>query len=491
MSGRSSIFRPALARHLAAWRRDEAAAVSVLVVLAFPVVIAGLALATETGYWLSEQRRVQNVADAAAFSVGINAARRGFDCAALQHDAAAWQSLEDTARRVATESGLPPDRTAITISCPQGDQLRVQIDRSLPLFLLGALAPRPGSAADAQPGLSVSPRGSSTVSLVSSNAVGGPGNGDGGPELVCLHALATRGTGLETGGRTEIDAPECRIQVDSDSDDSIEFDGDTDIRAACITTRGEADVPNSVERDLNLGPPGTDCAVIRENTETEPLAPALANLQPLLGLDDLPDDPLSRRESDGEPITPTRTHSSGLAVRRFRRGLDLDRGTYVFTPGLYVIDGGDFEIANNATMIVQDGAAFILINGAELQFHRNADLRFGTGLGPGPWAGLVLFSQPRQGDDDDDDDDDLLEAGFSSTDLDGIVFLPGYEVDIDGRGSLGRGCYIFVAERFDFGGRSEMEIDCTDEDRLRLCAQLGTCGDTAGTDDDTGVVIVQ
>jgi hypothetical protein len=479
-------------RSLGGWRRDEAGAVSVIFVLALPLVIAGLALSAQVGFWLSEQRRVQTVTDAAAYSVGIAAARFGLGCEALREEVETWAALQDTALRVATESGLPAAQLSITLTCPAADELGVEIARALPRLLLGALMPGDGTGTG--PALTPQPAAASVIALTTGGDTGGSGAGDGGPELVCLHALARRGEGLETGGRTEIIAPECRIQVDSDSDEAIEFGGNTTIEVACITTRGEVEVPANVRGRLTLGPEGSACETIRQRTETEPLPPKLADLPRIEGLEDLPDDPLGRRETD---VTPTRPHASGLALRRFRGGLELERGAYTFAPGLYVIDGGSFEVTNRVTMTVEDGAGFILINGAELELDKNADLRFGTGLGPGPWEGLVVFSQPPMGrddDGDDDDDDGLAWAEFSSTALDGIVFLPGYEVEVGGQGSLGRGCYVFVAERFEFGGRSEMDITCDEEDRLRLCERLGlgACGTTSGPDDDvTGVVIVR
>lgn len=491
-------FRLAKAPRLTAFRRDDAGAVSVFFILAFPLVIAGFALSTEVGFWMSEQRRVQNVSDAAAFSVGINAAHRGFDCAELSEDADAWQSLEDTARRVATESGLPPDATDITISCPQADQISVQIERALPVFLLRALMPLNGDAAASH--ISASPRGLTVIALTPSDETGGTGSGDGGPELVCIHALNPDGRALIVGEETEIDAPECRIQVDSDNNNSIVLGDEAEVDAACITTRGRVREGDEVE--LDLGPPGSECEDIRERTDPEPLPPRLENFQTLAGLGDLPDDGLGNWRQFGNTveISTTRQHpGSNLAVRRFS-DLTLGQGWsrwdrhYIFEPGLYVIEGG-LQIRDGVRVTLEDGAAFVLLDGASIDIHHETRVDFGTGLAedqcdpaPCPWAGLVLFAMGEGGSNGWQD--------FHANQLDAVVYLPGYSLRTarweDAR--LGRGCFAILADRFEFRNETEVDITCDEEDRLRLCAQLGfeSCGTTAGpNDDDTGVVIIR
>jgi hypothetical protein len=498
MALRLRISRPIVAAQLARCARDEAGAVSVFYVLSFPLVIAGLAFATETGYWLSEQRRAQNVADAAAYSVGINAAQRGFDCFELRDDSDAWQALEATARRIATESGLEPDRTSVTVSCPQENQVGVEIDRSIRLYLLSALA---FIDDDSSAGLSVRPRARAVVELAPAEDVDGVSNGDGGPELVCIHALNRQGRGLLVREETEIRVPGCRIQVDSGANNSIDLRDESVVEAACVTTRGRVRLGEEVDLD-DLGPAGSECETIRERTEPEPLPPRLANLQTLEGLDDLPNDRLRGSEANGRNsfVSPTRQHAgSNLDVRRFQ---DLTLGerwdswgqSWTFAPGLYVVEG-NLRIEAGVRVTLEDGAAFVLLNGASIDIHQEARVDFGTGIGPDqcdpapcPWEGLVLFSMGDGGNSGWQD--------FHADRLDGVVFLPDHSLRTArwDDGSLGEGCFAILADRFDLRQETEVEISCGEEERLRLCRQLGfeTCGDSADdSDSGTRVVIVE
>jgi len=498
MTLRLRISSPILAAQLAKCARDEAGAVAVFYVLTFPLVIAGLAFATETGYWLSEQRRVQNVADAAAYSVGINAAQRGFDCFELRNDGDAWQDLEETARRIANESGLPQNRTSVTVSCRQENQVSVEMDRSIPLFLLSALA---FIDDDSSTGLSIRPQARAVVELAPGDQAGGAGNGDGGPELVCIHALTRQGRGLMVREETEIRVPGCRIQVDSGANNSFDLRDESVVEAACVTTRGRVRLGEEVDLD-DLGPAGSGCENIRERTEPEPLPPRLANLQTLEGIDDLPNDRLRGSEAKGRNsfVSPTRQHAgSNLAVRRFQnltlgKRWDSWGQRWTFSPGLYVVEG-NLTIRAGVRVTLEDGAAFVLLNGASIDIHQEARVDFGTGIGPDqcdpapcPWEGLVLFSMGDSGDSGWQD--------FHANRLDGVVFLPDHSLRTArwDDGSLGEGCFAILANRFDLRQETEVEISCGEEERLRLCRQLGfeTCGDSADdSDSGTRVVIVE
>lgn len=463
------------------WASDQSGAVAIVFSLSVPVILGGFALAAETGYWLSEQRRIQNITDVAGYSVGIDAAERGVDCNALQADPEAWSDLEETAWRVAEASGLNRADGSITLSCPQANQIGIDVNRTLPTLLVAAVVRLTSADGAAPPQFTINPSAAAIVELVADVIPGGTGVGGGGPELLCIHATAPSGTGIEVSGTGGFVAPACRVQADSDSVGAITLRGNITFDVACATTRGTHRLIGRA-MTVDLGPAGSECAEFRDNTETAPLAPTLANLPVLDNLDAVPVAPLVRNETQ---IEATYTHSSGLLMRRFQ-GLELKNGTFTFAPGLYIIDGNTFEVANNATLIAPDGVGFLLINGAQVEFGQQAVTRFGNGLGEGPLQGLVIFSFPTAANNPT-----LTTAEFTAETLDGIIFLPGYGLELRGGTALGEGCFVLVAETVDLVGNTALSLNCDAERQRRLCGLLGTCGDGGGENNDAGVVIVE
>ena len=60
-----------LTASLARFRDDRRGSIIILAALLFPIVIGGLGLWIETGYWYHMQRRVQHIADVSAHAAGV------------------------------------------------------------------------------------------------------------------------------------------------------------------------------------------------------------------------------------------------------------------------------------------------------------------------------------------------------------------------------------------------------------------------------------
>jgi Flp pilus assembly protein TadG len=474
---------------LSRWLGDQTGSVTTVFAISMPVLIGGFALSAETGYWVSEQRRMQNITDSVAAAVWLDAAQRGYDCFALRDDAAAWDSANATAWRIVGASGLGPDQMSLALTCAASDQIAIDVERDLPTFFVGLLSGMMSNTGGTAPALTISPGAAATVQLASNALPNGSGPGGGGAEIVCIHALARSGTGIEIAGTGGIVAPDCRVQADSrDSRDAILINGNSDYDVACSTTLGMHRV-NGGSGNIDLGRAGTDCASFRNNTETEPLAPNLANLTQLTE-SEIRAISRDNHSSNERNITPTSGQTlRGMPVRRFTDDVELKSGNYTFAPGLYIFDGDDFEIGSNATVDVPDGVGFLLVNGAEIDFHQNATITFGNGLSSGPWEGLAVFSMRL----DDDDDDDLYEAELTAQRLNGIVYLPGYELEMTGGRRELEGCYALISERIEINGNAAFNLTCDGDGRERICNNLGyaNCGDGPGNDDTAGIIFIR
>ena len=86
---------------------DNSGAAAVVMALTLPVVLGGMGLGTEVGYWYFNQRKVQNAADMAAYAgaVELRAGR-------------SRSSIDTAATDAAEETGYAADRGTIVLNTP-------------------------------------------------------------------------------------------------------------------------------------------------------------------------------------------------------------------------------------------------------------------------------------------------------------------------------------------------------------------------------------
>ncbi len=166
-------------------------------------------------------------------------------------------------------------------------------------------------------------------------------------------------------------------------------------------------------------------------------------------------------------VTPVESHSSGMASIRFCNGLSL-RGNVTLNPGLYLIEGGDFQINSNAE-IEGDGVIFFLADGVEMVFNGTADLEL-SAPSSGDYAGMLIFgsraattmSHRINGD-----------AGVT---LDGAIYTPSSHLDFIGNTATSAvSCTQIIGDTIEFSGNGAIGI---------------TCQNTAGDDAHTGSNVV-
>ena len=87
--------------------RDNSGAAAVVMALTLPVVVGGMGLGTEVGYWYFNQRKVQNAADMAAYAGAVEL-RAG----------SSRESIETAAASAAEEIGYKADIGTIVLNTP-------------------------------------------------------------------------------------------------------------------------------------------------------------------------------------------------------------------------------------------------------------------------------------------------------------------------------------------------------------------------------------
>ena len=406
---------PSRSRSLLRFAAGDHGATAVVLAVAFPVLIGGMALGAEVGYWFLGQRELQAAADVAAHAAGVKK-RSGGDADAMR----------TAAVDVASSSGFEAATDTLELYAPpqsgayagDSDSVEVLLTRQQPRYFTLIYETGP-------------------VSL-DARAVAEVQNGS----TACLLALSSSAGGAVTvSGSTQVDFQGCDVASNSLAPDAFLMNsGASVLTTGCINTVGGT----VTTAGLTL----TDCS--QPNEGAPPAADPYA---------DVPEPELTGTCQSGNvgsnnsptTVSPTESHASGATAMRFCSGLSVS-GDVTFEPGLYIVEGGDFRANANASLS-GDGVTFFLGDGVNTHFNGTADINFSAPTS-GPYSGLLLFGSRTA----------TIAShtmnGTASSALDGAVYAPASHLDFSGNFSWNGGCTQLVASTVHFTGNSELEVNC-------------------------------
>lgn len=411
------------------FRRDTTGGVAAIVTIVSPVLVGGMGLGGEAGYWYLTQREVQNAADVAAHAAAIRK---------LQGDPQA--SYESMADYIVQQAQVSLASSTIAVNSPPqqgtlagvGAAVEVTVTESLPRMFTAIYTTDP--------------------KIVSGRAVafadgGGPG---------CIIALSPVVQGaISVGGSADINLDGCDMVSNAEG---ISFDMNgvgSSVNARCVQTVGVAVTTNSLT---------TECARLREHSP--PAADPYANVP----------EPVASGTCQGAnvgqnnqttTVTAFEVDASGMNSMRFCNGLNV-RGDVTFAPGIYFIEGGEFRFNSNAA-IFGSGVIFYLADGVEITFNGTADMDISAPT-TGPYAGILFFgsrsattmSHTINGD-----------AGVI---VDGAIYAPASHIDLIGNAATSTvSCTQVIGDSIAFSGNGSIGIECSN---------------TAGNDGHTGIQVV-
>lgn len=406
----------ALPHRTADFLRDQRGAAAILLAIAFPVLVGGLALGAEAGYWFLTQRQLQQAADLGAHAAAV-IKRSGGDA----------DQMREAAVTVASGSGFNATTDALTVYSPpesgayeaNADGVEVRVSREQKRYFTLIYAKEPV------------PIGARGVALVSGGAT------------ACLLALSGSAPGaVAVSGSASVTFEGCDVASNSNASDSFLMSGgNATLTSGCVNTVGGA----STTAGLTL----TNCPAVRED------APAAAD--PYADIAEPEITGTCQNGSVGSPnsttmLDPTEDHPSGVKSMRFCSGLSIS-GTVTLEPGLYIVEGGDFRINSNA-QVFGAGVTFYLADGVETTFNGSAALDLSAPTA-GPYAGMLIFGS-RSGSG-------LQHKvnGTAASELEGAIYTPASHVDFTGNFSGGTsGCTQLVASTILFSGNSSLRVDC-------------------------------
>ncbi|WP_315922244.1 TadE/TadG family type IV pilus assembly protein [Mesorhizobium sp. SP-1A] len=403
---------------------SEQGATAVIFAIMMPVIIGGLALGAETGYWFMIKNTLQNAADVSAHSVGVRM-RQGDQLA----------DLRQAATRIAVSSGFHPDLGELQVNIPPltGDY---RGSREHAEVVLTERYERLFSAIFSKTPVEISTRAVVTIK--------------GGTPL-CVLALSGDGrNAFQVAPLVDVTLEGCGAASNSSSNSSISsvlYSGR--LFAKCVQTSGGFYMINV------LG--FTACGA--NLTAAAPVSDPYRNFDEIDSTN-LPcsNPPSSKQNGEAERSTG-RIVIDGTPVMRFCADVEI-KGRYNFAPGIYVIDGGNFRIAPGATVTGEEVSFFIRRGGA---VNISAAIVILSAPTSGPHRG-VLFSNNRN-------DNEVAHriSLMNGSVLSGVIYLPTSSLTFSG----GRNshCLQIVASTIQFTGSTWANANCANGSRSLMAGQ--------------------
>jgi len=374
---------------------------SIMFAITAPIVVGGIGLGVDTGYWYFKARELQTAADTAAFSATVEKRRGGND---LQVQAVALAE--------AREQGFDPDTGSIKVNSPP--QTGVFRDNRAVEVLLSTTVPRLFTGMFMEADVAITARGVGHFD-------------DAG--TACILALAPEAPkALSLSGNSVTMLNKCNMMSNSLADDSVSVTGSSQVTAPCIISAGGVVEGGSI----NL----TECA--------EPLTQAPPANDPYAAIQQPPVSGPCRAFPNG-------TGAASVTPGRYCNGGNL-KGTITFAPGVYVVDGGSLRI-NATAVLVGSGVTFFFTNNATLDINGSATLTLSAPVS-GPYKGMLFWG------DNKNSTAVIKLNGNASSSFTGVIYFPTADTEFLGNFSGTNGCLRLAARRVTFTGSMAMNSDC-------------------------------
>ncbi|MFZ3581685.1 pilus assembly protein TadG-related protein [Loktanella sp. DJP18] len=395
---------------------DTRGAVAVMAALAFPVLVGGMALGTEAGYWYLSQRKLQQASDLAAYAaaVQLRSGRGRPDMVAAASDMAVASNFRlgnDT-----MDLNHPPTSGSRTADAKA---VEVVLNRQQVRFFTLIY--------DTDP-VAISARAVAEIR----------GGGD-----ACLLTLDPTTSGAITvSGSSEIIFQGCDVATNSNAQDAFLMSGGkVELTAGCVHSVGGVSATSGLTQTSCTG----------ANTESPVIRDPYADLAEPLNVGTCVPGSVGSNNAT-TTVTPTETHPLGMPLRRYCAGLNIS-GNVTFGAGLYIVDGGTLQI-NASTDVSGNGVTFFLTNGATLAINGGATLNL-SAPESGPLAGLLFYAARGSVG--------VKHSinGTAGSTLNGAVYFPTSDLDYSGNFSGTYGCTQIVTRRVTFTGNSSLNVDCS------------------------------
>jgi hypothetical protein len=415
-------------------RRDEKGAAAVAMAIVSPILIGGMALGAETGYWYFTQRKLQHAADVAAHAAGVRK-RVGDD----------QLMLEKAAVKVAAGSGFVP--VEVEVPSPKVANLTVNTPP-----LSGSFAGQPQAVevtlSETHPRMLSSIFSKEPV-LIEARAVVKLAGGS----PACVLALSeTKPKAVEVSGSSSATLDGCSVASNSVQPDAYYMPNSTaHLTADCVSTVGGSAVkhPDGNVLDLKVCTDG-----VQENAPKtlDPYAdvaePAFTPSDCTVGVYKKPTYPIAPDQPGG--------------VKCFTN-LQLDGDIY-FDPGVYIINGGKLTL--HGGMIAGQDVTFFFANNATAELTGNPIISLFAPT-TGPYAGILFFGARCDPSNPITCNEEFKITGSSGSTIQGAIYVPGSAINFLGNSTSSSSCLQIIADKVTFTGNSTINMGSS-------CSTAGT-----------------
>lgn len=405
----------AVVKRLRRFQSDRRGGIAAVVAVISPVLVGSMGLGGEAGYWYLTQRNVQNAADVAAHAAALRA-----------NNGETLIDLQPVAEYLVGQAGVTVDTAVVGLASPpttgqyieDGAAVEVTVTQTVPRLFSAMYSSEP---------VEISARAVATA------RAGGTG---------CVLALNTDTlAGLQISGSSNVNLILCDLISNAAGSQSLNMNGSGFVSANCVQTTGTA----SVTANLTL-----TCAERRENAA--PVAdPYGDRVEP--AITGTCQDGDVGQNGQSTTVVPLDAHTSGLSAIRYCNGLNL-RGSVFLSPGLYIIEGGDFRLNANTT-VFGAGVMFYLADGVEMHWNGTAQVTLSPPTA-GDYQGMLIFGSRSTAEAESH----TINGNFGSI-LDGAIYTPESHLELSGNTQTSfTGCTHVVGDTITFSGNSIMSIHC-------------------------------
>ncbi|MCK5284108.1 MAG: Tad domain-containing protein [Alphaproteobacteria bacterium] len=343
-----------------------------LIALTFPVILGMVSLGTDASLWMSEKRNLQISADASVIAAGWELAQES------------EEYMDYVAYREATNNGYDSSANGELIlqilnSDADGTTISIALEQDANTFFSKIIFNTP---------IRIAAYAEALITGI-----------DG---QFCVFALEDEDSGaVATFGSVDIDSPDCGIAVNSTDDEALTMKGNVDFNIGTVRISGDYDIGGSVDFDYTS-----------LRTGQAPIADPYEDL-------DVPEH--NDCDSNNTRINSSTTLSPGT----YCGGINVSgNNSITFEPGVYIIDGGDFNVTGSGNMI-GEGVTFILTGEgndyAGLDISGNRSIEFSAPLSGENWSGITFF-QDRNAPQRDNLQNKIV--GTSDIIFDGVAYFP-------------------------------------------------------------------
>lgn len=368
-------------------------------------------LGTDASLWMLEKRNLQIAADSAVIAAGWELAQENED------------GMDAASLREALNNGYKPDSNghheiSIVDYTDEGVILSVTLEQDAEAFFSKIFLPDPFK-----------------ISVQAQAIIANP---DG---KFCILALEENdASSFKTQGNATIDTPDCGIAVNSHSDEAMTMRGNVNIDVGAVNITGNYDIDGMV-----------DFTYSSLRTGTAPIIDPYEDLR-------VPEH--EDCDHNNTRINSSTTLRPGVYCGGIRISGNND---IILEPGVYIIDGGDLDIAGSG--ILRGEGVTIILTGegndyAGVDISGGREVELSAPLNGEDWEGIVFF-QDREAPQRSNLQNKIV--GTSDLMLDGVAYFPSQGLWFGGNTTVLRNdqaCTKFIARTVTLAGNPRMGNSC-------------------------------